>query len=412
MPHSGVALTSDSSLSPQQKLVHTEPFGELYSPLSHRPDKSRVDSDSRKFSCPFAKLGFALGGSHQEGLCHNPGWNSIHRVKCFISFDTQEEVKEHRRNPESCRLLPTPGRGDPIIGIDQEKLKSLKRRSRGTSEYEKWYEVWNVLFPTISPPDTPYCSEDTTLKRTASDIILELRTDLLESVRSAVQPQSGPVTSLTLENVEHIIRTSTDNSLRKWAPDSGVTEISHDRSPPVKMGSSKAALDCDPPHPALQRPSPSTAVRLEAQKPSDAKTRVGVPTWDKYKTILKRLYVEEDHPLPIVVKIMEEKYGFVATRKQYRYQFGERWGWKKYNGQLMQRKKPYREHVGSGRAEPGDAKSPASMPDMLPRTGDSESSREFDTEYTTSLDEPTMTEVTEKIAPQILIAFFHYDQSP
>ncbi|KAI0537373.1 hypothetical protein GGR58DRAFT_472264 [Xylaria digitata] len=409
MSNPGGTLTSDSSLSPKRKLVHAEAFEDLRGPQSHRSEQPRVRSGARKFSCPFAKLDPTLGGSHQEGLCHNPGWNSIHRVKehlyrkhskyscdrCFISFDTQEEVKDHRRNPESCRLLPTPARGDPSIGFDQEKLKSLRRRSRGVNEYEKWYEMWNVLFPTISPPDTPYCSENTSLQRTVSDVILELRTDLLGSIRSAAQPQSGAVTSLTLGNVEHIIQTSTDNALKKWAPDSGATESPFDRSPPAKIGSSKAASDGDASHSAPQPPTPSTAAHPEAQKPPDSKARVGVPAWNKYRDVLKKLYVDDGNPLPIVVKTMEEKYGFVATIKQYRYQFGERWGWKKYNGQLMQKKRPHRGYVGSTGAEQGDTKSSDGMPNMPPQMGDCESGTQgFDTSYT-SLDEPTMTEATE-----------------
>ncbi|KAI1146146.1 hypothetical protein F4825DRAFT_441582 [Nemania diffusa] len=52
--------------------------------------------------------------------------------------------------------------------------------------------------------------------------------------------------------------------------------------------------------------------------------------WDKYHDILYKLYKLEEKPLPVVMKIMEDDLDFKATVKQYRYQLGEKWGWKKY----------------------------------------------------------------------------------
>ncbi|KAI0100565.1 hypothetical protein GGR51DRAFT_564101 [Nemania sp. FL0031] len=66
--------------------------------------------------------------------------------------------------------------------------------------------------------------------------------------------------------------------------------------------------------------------------------------WDKYKSILHRLYVKEAKTLPEVMGIMKDKYGYNASVKQCMlvlvaaihrymalYQLGEKWGWKKYN---------------------------------------------------------------------------------
>ncbi|KAI1738426.1 hypothetical protein F4680DRAFT_449859 [Xylaria scruposa] len=59
--------------------------------------------------------------------------------------------------------------------------------------------------------------------------------------------------------------------------------------------------------------------------------RRGKLNWNKYKRIIYRMYMEQDLNLPVVIRKMANEYGFMATVKQYRYQLGEKWKWKKYN---------------------------------------------------------------------------------
>ncbi|KAI8633297.1 Clr5 domain-containing protein [Xylariaceae sp. FL1651] len=59
--------------------------------------------------------------------------------------------------------------------------------------------------------------------------------------------------------------------------------------------------------------------------------RKGKVQWERYKPKFQKLYVEENLPLPGVMETMEREHGFTASKKQYRYQFAEKWGWKKYN---------------------------------------------------------------------------------
>ncbi|KAI0419747.1 Clr5 domain-containing protein [Xylaria grammica] len=98
----------------------------------------------------------------------------------------------------------------------------------------------------------------------------------------------------------------------------------------------------------------AASVEIDPYEPaSRASRRPSKKEWDKYRPILERLYIEEHLPLFEVIKIMEEKYHFFRTTKQYRYQLGEKWGWKKYKANTSYRPgvdDGYR--VGGGYPEP------------------------------------------------------------
>ncbi|RWA05976.1 hypothetical protein EKO27_g9135 [Xylaria grammica] len=98
----------------------------------------------------------------------------------------------------------------------------------------------------------------------------------------------------------------------------------------------------------------AASMEIDPYEPaSQASRRPTKKEWDKYRPILERLYIEEQLPLFEVIKIMEEKYHFFRTTKQYRYQLGEKWGWKKYKANTSYRPgvdDGYR--VGGGYPEP------------------------------------------------------------
>ncbi|KAI1171579.1 hypothetical protein F4777DRAFT_582777 [Nemania sp. FL0916] len=94
---------------------------------------------------------------------------------------------------------------------------------------------------------------------------------------------------------------------------------------------------------------------------TNSTSRKDLMDWERYKTILWKLYMEEKKPLGAVMEIMASDHSFVATQKQClidlsgcpiaikikhailgfadvlltriadRYQFGVKWEWKKYN---------------------------------------------------------------------------------
>ncbi|KAI0905771.1 hypothetical protein F4823DRAFT_566421 [Ustulina deusta] len=62
------------------------------------------------------------------------------------------------------------------------------------------------------------------------------------------------------------------------------------------------------------------------KQPRMGKNKWKKNNWEKYSSILERLYMEEKKGLPAVMKVMAERFNFRPT-----YQFGVIWRWKKYN---------------------------------------------------------------------------------
>ncbi|KAI2611976.1 Clr5 domain-containing protein [Hypoxylon sp. NC1633] len=67
--------------------------------------------------------------------------------------------------------------------------------------------------------------------------------------------------------------------------------------------------------------------------------RIHNSTWDVHKDILHRWYIDENMPLPDVMKKMKKEHGFKPTTKQCRYRF-QKWKWPKYNNGLKQSRGP------------------------------------------------------------------------
>ncbi|KAI0159758.1 hypothetical protein GGR57DRAFT_437178 [Xylariaceae sp. FL1272] len=72
--------------------------------------------------------------------------------------------------------------------------------------------------------------------------------------------------------------------------------------------------------------------------------------WGPHKRTLWRLYVKQKKPLPEVKRMMEAS-GLKATNKQYRYQLGDKWGWKKYGQTQKPKKNLADEHEGQTETE-------------------------------------------------------------
>ncbi|KAI0183398.1 hypothetical protein EV127DRAFT_414157 [Xylaria flabelliformis] len=74
---------------------------------------------------------------------------------------------------------------------------------------------------------------------------------------------------------------------------------------------------------------------IGAEGPSKDTRKTKIP-WEKYKDLLYKHYMEEDGKLPDVMEIMK-RHGLHAT-----YQLGEKWKWKKYNQQGVEKLTPPR----------------------------------------------------------------------
>jgi hypothetical protein len=83
----------------------------------------------------------------------------LHCPKCGQTFGkgktAEREVHVQQR---ACRDAgPVRAAHDEIEGLDASQLVKLHRRQgRGLSETQRWYAIWNILFPAADLPDSPY----------------------------------------------------------------------------------------------------------------------------------------------------------------------------------------------------------------------------------------------------------------
>ncbi|KAI1133214.1 hypothetical protein F5Y10DRAFT_131455 [Nemania abortiva] len=88
-----------------------------------------------------------------------------------------------------------------------------------------------------------------------------------------------------------------------------------------------------PASPALANTQPSiSSVVTHSRAAGRAKRRNSQEQkfWEEHKKKLRELYVTDDLPLKQVMEKMKEVSDFQPTEKQFRYQFGVIWGWRKY----------------------------------------------------------------------------------
>lgn len=149
------------------------------------PGPQSVDMH-QMLACPFhkcdsAKYGIQHGNSgngkkHKYRACMGPGFKSIQRLKehlkrvhspvqcerCHEIFPGTDRaaclsrLAEHRKKDVSCEL------GDPSRkeGIDEAQWAALDKQNRKknqeTHRVEKWFEIWDVLFPSKPRPKSPW----------------------------------------------------------------------------------------------------------------------------------------------------------------------------------------------------------------------------------------------------------------
>lgn len=77
----------------------------------------------------------------------------IHCDRCSMIFGTEAERVEHNRQMTPC-LLQAPTQWN---GITESQNKELSRKtSPKQSPKENWYQIYQILFPDGTPPDSPY----------------------------------------------------------------------------------------------------------------------------------------------------------------------------------------------------------------------------------------------------------------
>ncbi|OTA68710.1 hypothetical protein K449DRAFT_419343 [Hypoxylon sp. EC38] len=162
-------------------------------------DRSPEDQDDgsasggrkgRQYACPFNK-------ADPDRFCDNSntgiqfrscasGVKTIQRLKeqierkhlviqcnrCFKNFseigkshaETMAELDQHNRQPEPC----TPAHSEASLGVSMERWVLLerngsrKRPCQRVPELDKWYHIWDTIYPGRPRPSRPYCDRDRT----------------------------------------------------------------------------------------------------------------------------------------------------------------------------------------------------------------------------------------------------------
>jgi hypothetical protein len=69
---------------------------------------------------------------------------SIRCARCCESFQEENELEIHHRQPHSCELKQQ----EREEGINKEQEKIMRRRQKSTlSEEAKWKELFKIIFP-------------------------------------------------------------------------------------------------------------------------------------------------------------------------------------------------------------------------------------------------------------------------
>lgn len=75
-------------------------------------------------------------------------------MRCCNAFTRKEHLEAHAREARACLVQPP----EPIDGFDESQetlLRSRKPAFTKLPEYEKWREVFKILFPHINPNEIP-----------------------------------------------------------------------------------------------------------------------------------------------------------------------------------------------------------------------------------------------------------------
>lgn len=96
-----------------------------------------------------------LTNTNREHLYRCHAQQSLSCPRCVASFDKQESLDEHLLLEERCQVA---NRKDGIQQtISPAQVDKLRRRKGlyGQSDLQKWYEIWEILFPTHQRPTSP-----------------------------------------------------------------------------------------------------------------------------------------------------------------------------------------------------------------------------------------------------------------
>ncbi|KAI1347031.1 hypothetical protein F5Y01DRAFT_296490 [Xylaria sp. FL0043] len=127
-----------------------------------------INSKLEVFACPFEKRNAKNNRTRKYWTCCSRG-RTIHRLKehllrthapakhqcsrCLSEFKTLKALRHHFQSLTGCDRQASNEKMN--MRIDQQQKKQLKTRSRRSSDEDKWYNIYRILFPHDSAADIP-----------------------------------------------------------------------------------------------------------------------------------------------------------------------------------------------------------------------------------------------------------------
>lgn len=128
--------------------------------LKHLKSKAGI---SKQFACPFWKL------SPSKSKCHRHSFDKIARVKqhlqikhknllccqrCLATFKVETEFDQHVGREPACDAVAFGTESEIIPPHKQSMLR--KRSNKRLCSEEQWFVIWDILFPRVQRPTSPY----------------------------------------------------------------------------------------------------------------------------------------------------------------------------------------------------------------------------------------------------------------
>ncbi|KAK6953156.1 hypothetical protein Daesc_005456 [Daldinia eschscholtzii] len=336
-------------------------------------------SATRYFNCVNYKLRRVSALKEHLIRCH---MRKTHCPRCFVTFDRELERDDHIRHGD-CQAEEF----QAFEGVTTEQVDQLGRAanfSRSMSIAERWYTIWDIIFPGLPRPASPYYDDGmqvplglvqefigTSLpkifnerlvsripipERDQSGIMSELSGIIQEcfnqfddalhakhSGETVVYDINKPITvgnptllapeygrdeasyqleaTNSLQLDENMLHSTWDMLPNKWFPDVKTQEM--DAVPQTIWNKEPDSIrEALRPTPSAKLPESIELLNHKHQN-SDNQPRVSVSVqgrkppsyemWEKYRSQIHQLYIDENRTLPELMLTMEESYNFYAS---------------------------------------------------------------------------------------------------
>lgn len=223
-----------------------------------RPTQSQDRPCTRMLACPFWKLDSQINKAYFRMKLSRIGDVKLHLnrkhkqsaseycQRCWIAFENKAHKDAHLSDDsgQSCRYNPA---ARPA-GIDNAMAVSLSKKSkRDQSIEDRWFAIWDIVFPDQPRPSSPYIDDRLTEDATQlQEIIVNRWPSILASI---LDENGGSVPSTDADRLarEHLIRVTlarlSDEFSAEQAQMRTARSASSHRSPESQTTSSSTRTD-------------------------------------------------------------------------------------------------------------------------------------------------------------------------